>query len=304
MPPRADVAPVYRREWGRGRPVIALHPLGLESSAFAGFGHVLAARGVHTIAVDLPGFGRTPAPERPLTPIELARPVVALARRLETRPVVLGISLGGRVGLEAALIAPDAFDSVIAIAPALPWLRQRVLLAPLALLDPRMAALMPLEWAWPVLRWVAAFLEQAPYLRDDEVAQAGARFVYYASCRATRASFLSALREVMLAPAFGPTGFWTRLAGLEVPATFAWGDRDLLVSSRFAGPVALVLPSAVQARLPCVGHWLNGPHHRCLAAAVGAVLEHPMHDTTTTFPCVVGRDAAPDDVPPAGEETG
>ncbi|MEW6271121.1 MAG: hypothetical protein AB1689_17705 [Thermodesulfobacteriota bacterium] len=62
---------LYRREWGDGQPVIAMHPLGLESSAFEGFGRVLARHGMRTIAVDLPGFGRTPMPAGRLTPAVL-----------------------------------------------------------------------------------------------------------------------------------------------------------------------------------------------------------------------------------------
>ena len=71
---------LHRREWGVGQPVIAMHPLGLDSSAFEGFGQLLARRGMRTIAVDLPGFGRSPVPDRPLTPAVLAESVIELAR--------------------------------------------------------------------------------------------------------------------------------------------------------------------------------------------------------------------------------
>jgi pimeloyl-ACP methyl ester carboxylesterase len=94
-------APVFCREWGAGLPVLALHPLGLDSSGFEGFGRVLAGRGFRTIAIDLPGFGRSPAPDAPLRPDVLAAPVVEIARTLGEPPLVLGISLGGRVALEA-----------------------------------------------------------------------------------------------------------------------------------------------------------------------------------------------------------
>jgi pimeloyl-ACP methyl ester carboxylesterase len=267
---------MYKREWGEGRPVIALHPLGLESSGFAGFGKVLAKRGRRTIAVDLPGFGRTPAPDVPLTPAVLAEPVIALARAMKVRPVLIGISLGGRVALEAALTAPDAFRSVVAIAPYLPWLRFRWLLSAGYLLSPQAAAWIPLERIWPLLRWLAGVLETTPGLRDDELAQAGARLVYYLACPATRASFLSAARELALEPALGESGLWTRLPDLAIPAAFAWGARDQLVTSRFSDRIAQVLPDAPQFLLPCLGHWLNGPHHRCLAEAVADLLDEPI----------------------------
>ena len=263
---------LHRREWGEGQPVIAMHPLGLESSAFEGFGTVLARRGMQTIAVDLPGFGRTPMPDRPLTPAVMAKPVIALARSLPTTPIVLGISMGGRVALEAALTAPDAFRGVIAIAPYLPWLRFRFLVESAWLIDPRLAEWMPLERAWPLLRWLARALETLPYLRDDELAQAGARLVYYMSCPATRAGFLAAAREMALDPAHGEHGLWTRLPNIALPAAFVWGARDQLVSLRFARAVARTCPDVPQLLLPCVGHWINGPHHRCLADAIAGLV--------------------------------
>lgn len=259
---------LHRREWGTGQPVIALHPLGLDSSGFEGFGAVLAQAGLQTIAVDLPGFGRTPVPDRPLTPAVMAEPIVALARSLPTPPVVLGISMGGRVALEAALLAPEAFRGAIAIAPYLPWLRFRPFVEAARFVDPGIMAWLPFERAWPVLRWLARAFETLPYLRDDELAQAGARLVYYMSCPATRASLIAAGRELALDPAYGERGLWTRLPGIAVPTAFVWGERDQLVSLRFSGPVARTCPAAPQILLPCVGHWINGPHHRCLAAAV------------------------------------
>ncbi len=263
---------VHIREWGSGDPVIALHPLGLDSSGFAGFGRALGRYGFRTIAVDLPGFGKSPAGSEPLRPDVLARPVIELARRLSPKPIVLGISLGSRVALEAALLEPDTFSAVIPIAPFLPWLRFRAAMQWGRLLDPGLADWMPLERLWPALKWLSKQLEDTPWLRDDELAQAGMRLVYYLACPETRRSLLSATRELALDPAFGPHGLWTRLPTLKVRATFIWGERDWLISSRFAEKIDEVLPQAHQLILPCAGHWWNGPHHRCLAETVASVL--------------------------------
>jgi len=264
---------LHAREWGSGEPVIALHPLGLESSAFAGFGELLAQRGMRTIALDLPGFGKTPAPDGPLTPARLATPVMAYARRLTQRPALIGISLGGRVALECALAAPDLFRCVIAIQPYLPWLRFRQALDLARFLSPELARRIPVERLWPLLRGVSWLGQFTPFLGDDEIAQSGVRLVYNLSCPATRESLVSAARELALDPAFGEGGFWTRLPGLRVPAAFVWGERDRLVTARFAERVADSLPGARQLVLPCIGHSINGPHHRCLARTVAALLE-------------------------------
>jgi pimeloyl-ACP methyl ester carboxylesterase len=264
---------LHQRQWGKGAPVLALHPLGLDSSGFAGVGRALGRRGMRTIAVDLPGFGRTPAPEGRLRPDVLARPVIEIARSLETPPTVLGISLGGRVALEAALLAPEAFRAVVPIAPYLPWQRFRFLLQGAHALSPDLAAWLPLERIWPALRRLADALERISWLRDDELAQAGARLVYYFACPATRRSFLSVARELALDPAFGRKGFWTRLARLEVPAAFVWGERDRLVSAGYARQVRAAHPRARQYLLPCAGHFLNGPHHRCVAEAIAGLMD-------------------------------
>jgi len=294
---------LHRREWGVGQPVIAMHPLGLDSSAFEGFGEVLARRGLRTIAVDLPGFGRSPLPDRPLTPALMAEPVIELARSLPMTPLVLGVSMGGRVAIEAALTAPDAFRGVIAIAPYLPWLRFRFVLGWASLVDARAAGWVPLERVWPVLRWLAGALETLPCLREDELAQAGVRLVYYMSCPATRASFIAAARELALDPPYGEQGLWTRLPRISVPMTMVWGERDRLVSLRFSRAVQRACPAASQLLLPCVGHWINGAHHRCLAeavagiamhvdAAAGAPVEHPSGVRFVTRPCLVAAASA------------
>jgi pimeloyl-ACP methyl ester carboxylesterase len=123
-----------------------------------------------------------------------------------------------------------------------------------------------------VLQRLSSALVALPYLRDDELAQAGMRFVYFLSCPATREAFFSATIGLATDPAFGPTGLWTRLAGLTIPATFVWGAQDRLVTPRFARGVSRVLPQVPQVVLPCAGHWWNGPHHRCVAEVVASVV--------------------------------
>ncbi len=266
--------------WGSGDPLIALHPLALESTAFAGVADELERLGLRTLGADLPGFGRTPAPDGvPLTPRVLAEPVVELARQLETPPILLGMSLGGRVALEAALLAPEAFGGVVLVAPYLPWRTHRGWVAQARWLDPAWGELLPLERIWPVLKKLTGVLEGMDRFREDWLARACIRVVYNSSCPATRVAMLSAARELALDPAFGPKGLWTRLADLRPPAAFLWAGRDGLIPASHAGHVAEVLPTAHQLEVPCSGHFVNGTHFRCMrqamVAAVGAALGGP-----------------------------
>jgi hypothetical protein len=136
-----------------------------------------------------------------------------------------------------------------------------------------LAEKLPIEQFWPILRVIADTLVHTPLIREDHLAQAGARFIYYLSCPATRRSFVSAAREMALDPAFGAEGFWTRLEKLEIPTAFIWGERDRIVSFAVSQEVARAVPDAPQLLLGCLAHALNGPHHRCLVEAVGFLIE-------------------------------
>jgi pimeloyl-ACP methyl ester carboxylesterase len=298
---------LWRQEWGQGRPVIALHPLALESSVFQGLGRVLARRGLKTIAVDLPGFGRSLGPTGAHAPAELAEPILELARSLDEKPVLLGMSLGGRVALEAALVDPAAFRGVVLVAPYLPPLRRRWTEEMARWLDPSLAERIPLERAWPLLKRIANALEARPQFESDWFMRASARVAYYLSCPATRAHFVAAARDMALDPAFGPTGTWTRLEQLALPAAFVWGDRDWLIPRGHATAVAKLLPHAWHMRVPCSGHFMHGKHHRCfekaMADAVSSVLREAPHarprlraataDVFTVARCFVDEPVAP-----------
>jgi len=292
---RAGSGAAHVRFWGAGEPVIALHPFGLESSAFAGVGECLAEENLQTLAVDLPGFGETPLPAVPLTPANMAAPVIELARSLDSRPALIGLSMGGRVALEAAATAPDAFRSVIAIQPYLPWRRFRGPLQIARLMSPQRAEALPVEVLWPVLKWIADSFEGIPWLRDDAMAMAGKRILYNLSCPATRRAVVSAARELALDPLHGPSSIWLRMREITAPTTFIWGERDRLVPAAFGRQVSAFMPAAEQLVMPCIGHAINGPHHRCLARVVAAILVGRDRDPERLVACTYGKSrAAPD----------
>jgi pimeloyl-ACP methyl ester carboxylesterase len=289
-----EEAAVHFQEWGQGDPVIALHPLALESTAFAGVARALEPQGLRTLAADLPGFGRTPAPEGvALTPAMMAESVIELARSLAQPPLLLGMSLGGRVALEAALLAPELFRGVVPVAPYLPWRESRRMLAMAERIDPAWGDKLPLERAWPVLKRVADAIERVPNLEDDWLARACVRVVYYSSCPATRVAFLSASRELALDPAFGRDGLWTRLRELDLPATFLWAGRDGLIPETHARHVAQVVPRAHQMEVPCSGHFVNGAHFHCMQHAIATAIARTLDEAEGCGPAAPVRSLAP-----------
>jgi pimeloyl-ACP methyl ester carboxylesterase len=298
---------LHYQQWGASDPVIALHPLALESGAFAGVAQALARQNLRTLAVDLPGFGKTPAPDGPLTPERLAAPVIELARSLERPPLLMGMSMGGRVALEAALTHPELFRGIVLVATFLPsrsWRRAHEIAR---FMDPRWAEYLPLEHAWPALEVVADYLESRPNLEHDWLARASVRVVYTSSCPASRTAFLSAAREMALDP---PT-LWDRLAGLAVPATFLWAGRDALIPRSHQRAVAEVLPAAHQLEVPCSGHFVNGRHFRCMRHAIAMAVERtvlaaetdagdrPQTGARILSPCLADQRSPEDEVPAA-----
>src|SRR5882757_7753144 len=93
---------------GTGRPLLLLHGIGLSRNSWQ---PVLPDLAEHfdVLAVDLPGFGASPAlPDGVApSPARLADAVAGLLRELDIeQPHVVGNSLGGWVALELAQVCP------------------------------------------------------------------------------------------------------------------------------------------------------------------------------------------------------
>jgi len=312
-PVDASAGMLHCNEWGQGDPLIALHPLALESTAFAGVAEELSGLGLRTLAADLPGFGCSPLVEGPLSPAALAEPVIALARSLERPPILMGMSMGGRVALEVALREPGCVRGLVLVAPFLPWRHYTRFTSLARHMDPAWGERLPLERAWPLLKQTTDLLEAIPALEHDWFARACVRVAYYLSCPATRTAFFSATRELALDPAEGEDSLWERLSDVEAPAVFLWAGRDWLIPEANADLVAERLPDAAQLEVPCSGHFVNFRHFRCMehaiALATSRILDveagRACSGQRILTPCIADRDASATRAggsPPAGPE--
>lgn len=88
--------------------VVALHGWGRTHADFVG-----VLEPFDSVAVDLPGFGSTPAPPEAWGSPEYAALIVDLLREFASPPVLLGHSFGGRVGIHVAASAPDAIRGLV-----------------------------------------------------------------------------------------------------------------------------------------------------------------------------------------------
>ncbi len=103
------------RVLGEGAPLVLLH---------GGFGTVemfgpnldLLASGRQVIGVDLQSHGRSPAVDRPMRFEAMADDVAELIRHLGLeRAAIMGFSLGGGVGLRAAIQHPDVVERLVLV---------------------------------------------------------------------------------------------------------------------------------------------------------------------------------------------
>src|SRR5688572_20260529 len=88
--------------------VVALHGWARTHTDFA---RVLS--GYDAIALDLPGSGATPEPTEPWGSPEYAALVADVLRALPAPPVVVGHSMGGRIGVHLAASFPDLLAGLV-----------------------------------------------------------------------------------------------------------------------------------------------------------------------------------------------
>jgi pimeloyl-ACP methyl ester carboxylesterase len=232
---------------GSGEPLLLLHGIGHHWQAWEPVLPILATER-DVVAVDLPGFGASPAlPDGLPYDLSTVVPVLdAFCRHLGIeRPHVAGNSLGGLLALD--LGREQRVRSVTALSPAGFWTEAERRYAFGTLLAMRQGArALPV----PAIERMARSAAGRTALTSTIYARPGRR-----SPEAVVAETL-ALREA--------TGFRQTLdAGRDVlfrddvrglPVTLAWGSRDRLLLRRQGVRAKRVIPDARLVRLPGCGH--------------------------------------------------
>ena len=248
---RADHDADRRR---RAEQVICLHGLGSNKASF--FETVAALDADYTVhALDLPGFGASDKPARggydaPWFASAVRSYMDALGIE---RAHLIGNSMGGRVAIEVAFDSPERVSSLSLLAPALAFRRRQ--LAPLVkLLRPELAVI-PHSLREALVRGQFWSLFAQPERLDPAAADVAVdEFCRIYRSRAARVAFFAAARNIYLDEPHGEQGFYARLAKLEPPALFVWGDSDRIIPAGFSRHVAAALPSADQVILTDCGH--------------------------------------------------
>ncbi|WP_327322074.1 alpha/beta hydrolase [Streptomyces sp. NBC_01210] len=236
----------YERS-GAGEPLLLLHGIGHHWQAWEPVLGILAAER-DVIAVDLPGFGTSPAlPDGVSYDLTTVGSVLgSLCEELKIeRPHVVGNSLGGLLALE--LGREKLVRSVTALSPAGFWTEAERRYAFMTLRAMRLGARsMPL----PLIERLSRTAAGRAALISSIYARPGRR-----SPEAAVAETL-ALRDA--------TGFHQTLAAgryvlftddvPDVPVTIGWGTKDRLLLRRQGIRAKQAIPGARLVRLPGCGH--------------------------------------------------
>jgi pimeloyl-ACP methyl ester carboxylesterase len=235
---------VYERR-GSGTPLVLLHGIGHRWQAWEPILDLLAPHH-DVIAVDLPGFGKSPlAAGRDYTmagAVEMTAELFA-AFGLD-RPHVAGNSLGGVLSLELA--SRGLVRSATALAPAGFWTARDRAWALRALTFVRATARAPLGVR-------AALINRKP------TRMLAASLLYGRPSRLVLSAVLEDMASLAACPAFDLVAAAGRdyvfaSPAPTVPVTVAWGTRDRILWPRQARRAAQLLPAAHHVMLPGCGH--------------------------------------------------
>ncbi|MFG2137680.1 alpha/beta fold hydrolase [Streptomyces sp. NPDC048650] len=243
---RPPFSVAYERK-GAGEPVVLLHGIGHHLQAWRPVCDILAASH-EVIALDLPGFGASPAlPGGSSYDLSTVVPLLAaaFAELGLDRPHVVGNSLGGLLALELA--RAHAVRSVTALSPAGFWT--------------------PAErrYAFGVLRGMYAGAQALPEpvvasLARSALGRASLTGTIYAHPgRRSAEAVVAETRALRDAAGFAPTleaGRGVRFTSdvPDVPVTIGWGSRDRLLLRRQGVRAKHTIPGARLVRLPGCGH--------------------------------------------------
>ncbi len=256
-----------------GGTVLLVHGLGDEADTWR---YVLPdlATDNRVLAPDLPGFGRSGRPDRPLSVLFLVSVLMELLDELAVDPVVLvGSSLGGLLCQEIVLSQPERATGLVLLDGTLLTTGQALNLRLLLFMIPGLG-----EWLYKRLRrdQQAAYDTLQPYYAGlDQLAPADRDFLYQRVnervwSEEQRRAYFSILRQLALWSPRQQKSLPDRLGRCSTPTLAIWGEEDRIVSVSAAERLVELQHTARLVSIAGAGHL---PHQEKPAAVLGAIWE-------------------------------
>lgn len=245
---------------GSGPPVVLLHGVGGSWRQWSPLLPMLESA-CEVLALDLPGFGESPA--QPGIPATIAGQADAVEAELDAAGLasahLVGNSSGGWLALELA--RRQRARTVVALSPAGMWTAREDAYRFFILLSAHYAAKLisrvPALTRTPARRWLLnwwLFMARPGRWSAEQAAEQ--------------------MRMLGGAPSYMEFLRWTRdrrverLPGVACPVLIAWGSRDLLLPRRQAARFVRALPHAELRLLPGVGHLPMADAPQLIASAI------------------------------------
>lgn len=225
--------------------VVALHGWGRNRSDWS-----TTLQGYDALALDLPGFGATPAPDEGWSTTEYAEWLREClddaARQGRDRPVVVGHSFGGRVAVRLAATNPDLMRGLV--------------LSGVPLLRPQTTASKP-----PIGFRAMRFLNKWHFISNERMEQERRK-----RGSADYVAAQGVLREVLVKAVNEDYGdALDALAGSGLPVTMVWGEHDSAATVAMAEQSrARIGANAELVVVPGSGHLLDDALVAALRSAI------------------------------------
>lgn len=204
------------------------------------------------IALDLPGFGRSPWPDdADYSQRAHAQTVIDLIESQCDGPIDLfGNSMGGAISIRIAARRPDLVRSLTLISPALPTLRPQLSVAPLiAMTAPGIRHLAGQFVDYDDAEAAVERMHSLCYLDSTKIHESR-RQIQIEETRwrlaqpNSSASLVGSARGLAKAFLPGPGNLWEYAKRVDSPTLAIFGTHDKLVDSRLADRAAATLPNA------------------------------------------------------------
>ncbi len=257
--------PVHYADWGGdGPPLVLVHGLGGSLTNWMAVGPSLA-RTHRVLALDLPGFGRTPPAGRSVAVVAQVSTVARFIERFGGgRCAVAGNSMGGMISLALAARRPALVSRLILVNPALPTalgvaMDPLVTMTLLAYMLPGLGRLvMRTRRGWTPRRFIDATLTVCGVDTNRMAPEILAAMIDLVQFRRSTdwadASFLAAARSVGEWTALRPGRYRAVLREVGCPTLLIHGTKDRLVPVGLAHAASRLCPGWDTEILEGVGH--------------------------------------------------
>jgi pimeloyl-ACP methyl ester carboxylesterase len=259
-----DGAKIHWIEEGAGDPpYLLIHGWGSSTVKWRDAMPMLSADR-RTVALDLPGFGQSDAPDGTYRPGWLAGAVRAFMDQAGIeRAIVIGNSLGGLTGIYLASMWPERVEALIGVSPALPndggRPTPKMIASFLAPAVPLVGELLYRRYiARPAEVVVRESLERNCANPDRVSEETRAAMIKEVESRRGKHDHARAVvranRAMMWALSGRRERTWAVLSGIRVPTLFIWGDQDRLIPPSVGEQAVERLPGSQLIVIDDCGH--------------------------------------------------